>query len=130
MKKHFSRFFVLYLVFSFFLLSAIPSKTLAYVADSGGFTNTRTEDMAKVQRVLESKIVSGKLSKLGLSNMEINSRLEKLTDGELHQFASQIDSLYPGGDGLGVVIAILVIVILVIVILQLTGKKIIIKEAK
>src|SRR3972149_3968797 len=109
MKKHFSRLFVLYLVFSFFLLSAIPSKTFAYVADSDGFTNTRTDDMAKVQRVIESKIVSGKLSKLGLSNVEINSRLDKLTDGELHQFASQIDSLYPGGDGRGGGIAVLVI---------------------
>ncbi|MBI5560680.1 MAG: PA2779 family protein [Deltaproteobacteria bacterium] len=132
MKKNLLRLFVSYLVLSFFFISAIPARTFAYVAESGSVEQSlkdlRAEDMAKVQRVLESKVVKDKLERLGLTNNEINSKLEKLSDEELHQFASHVTSLYPGGDGLGLVIGILIIVVLVIIILQLTGKKIIIRD--
>ncbi|MDO8427322.1 MAG: PA2779 family protein, partial [Deltaproteobacteria bacterium] len=63
----------------------------------------------------------------GLSMTEVKSRLDKLSDSDLHSFASQLDSLYPGGDALAAVIALLIIVILVMIILKFSNKKIIIK---
>ncbi|MBI5599905.1 MAG: PA2779 family protein [Deltaproteobacteria bacterium] len=129
MKRHLSRFFIFYLAFSFLCLSAVPSKSLAYVVESGSHAVSRQADMDKVQRVLESKVVSDRLEKLGLGHDEVASRIEKLSDEELHRFASQVDSLFPGGD-MGIVIGLLVIVILVIVILQLTGHRIILEPVK
>ncbi|MBI5902693.1 MAG: PA2779 family protein [Deltaproteobacteria bacterium] len=117
------------LAVSMFIIGSIPSKSLAYVAGSSAIVDSaqRAVDMENAQRVLESKLVSGKLAQAGLSMTEIKSRLDKLSDADLHQFASQLNSLYPGGDGLGIVIALLVIVILVLVILKLSNRKLIIQ---
>lgn len=132
-RNRFFRVAALTLIPSFLFVSVIPAKTLAYVVSSGEFygpavsQSVRVADMDKIQRVLESRIISERLKGLGLSEEEINTRLSKLTDEELHQFATQVDSLYPGGNGLGIVIAILVIILLVIVILKVMDKKIIIE---
>ncbi|MBI5643453.1 MAG: PA2779 family protein [Deltaproteobacteria bacterium] len=110
-------------------IGSIPSKSMAYVVgpELAAARTDRAADMDKAQRVLESKLVSDKLESAGLSMSEIRSRVDRLSDQELHQFASQLDSLYPGGDALGVVIALLVIVILVMVILKLADRKIVIR---
>lgn len=117
------------LAVSMFIIGSIPSKSLAYVAGSAAIVDPaqRAVDMENAQRVLESKLVAGKLAQAGLSMTEIKSRLDKLSDADLHQFASQLNSLYPGGDGLGIVIALLLIVILVLVILKLTNRKLILQ---
>jgi hypothetical protein len=47
-----------------------------------------------------------------------------MTDEQIHSFAQKLDDLRVGGDGLGVIIAVLLIVVLVLVILKLTGHKI------
>jgi hypothetical protein len=132
-RCRFFRLTAIVLTLSFLVIAAMPAKSLAYVVGSGAFsrsgvlTSERDADMDKIQRVLESKIVGKRLMELGLSNQEIDSRLSKLSDEELHWFAAQVESLYPGGNGLGVVIAILVIVLLVLVILKVADKKIIIE---
>jgi len=72
-------------------------------------------------------MVSQRLQELGLSPDEINSKLAGLGDAEIHQFASRLDSLMPGGDMLIDIMALLVIAILVLVILHLLGYKVIIK---
>lgn len=128
-KKLYFRQIALALAFSMLIIGSIPSKSMAYVVgvEKAESFSTRAADVDRVQRVLESKLVSEKLSQAGLSMTEIKSRLDKLSDTELHSFASQLDSLYPGGDALGVVIALLIIVILVMVILKLADRKIVIR---
>ena len=116
----------LYLAFAFFLIASIPQNSWAYLVDSQGLNYSREADINKIQRVLESKMVSQRLSELGLSRDEINSKLQQLNDADVHQFASQLDSLMPGGI-LEFIIGVLVIVILVLVILQITGHKVIVK---
>jgi hypothetical protein len=54
--------------------------------------------------------------------------LNQLTEEQLHRFASTLDELKVGGDGLGIVIALLVIAILVVILLQLTDHKIIVTK--
>lgn len=119
------------LILSFLVVALVPAKSLAYVVGSQEFSGSqvaeRDADLDKVQRVLESKMVAKRLEALGLSTEEIAQRLDKLSDSELHWFASQVESLYPGGNGLGLIVAILVIILLVIVILKVTDKKIIIE---
>lgn len=84
----------------------------------------READITKIQKALETKMFKTRLQQLGFIEEEINARLTKLSDQELHQLALQIEDLKTGGDGLGLVIALLVIAILVIVLLKLSGKKI------
>ncbi|MEW5806621.1 MAG: PA2779 family protein [Acidobacteriota bacterium] len=88
----------------------------------------RAVDIAKIQKALESKMVTERLEALGFTQGEIKTRLDKLSDQELHQIALKVDELKAGGDGLGVVIAILVIAILVVILLKLTGHKIEVKK--
>ncbi len=117
----------LFVSLSVLVVFGVPRAGLAYVVDGDALSMSRAADMATIQRVLETKLVSKKLSSLGLTPAEIDSRLAELTDAELHTFASQLDSLYPGGDALSVIAGILIIVILVLVLFKLTGHKIIIK---
>src|SRR5262249_13041738 len=77
----------------------------------------RQEDMQRVQRLLESKVVQEKLRNFGLTQEEINARLNLLPDSVLHQMASQIDEQMPGGGigGLSLILIVLLIVILVVI---------------
>jgi hypothetical protein len=117
----------LYLAIACFVIASIPRDSLAYLVESQPASYSRGADMDKIQRVLESKMVSQRLQELGLSTDEINSKLAGLDDAEIHQFASRLDSLMPGGDMLIDIMALLVIAILVLVILHLLGYKVIIK---
>jgi len=117
----------LYLAIACFVIAGIPKDSLAYLVESQPASYSRGADLDKIQRVLESKMVSQRLQELGLSTDEINSKLAGLGDAEIHQFASRLDSLMPGGDMLIDIMALLVIAILVLVILHLLGYKVIIK---
>lgn len=125
MKRRVPRLFVFYLVFSFLCISVVPSNSFAYMAESDAVLNTRAEDSAKIQRLLESKVVAQRLEKLGLSTDEVLGRLDKLTDAELHSFATKADNLYPGAGGTGLIIGILIIVALILLILHLTDHRVI-----
>jgi len=91
-------------------------------------TSSGDLDWTKVQAILESKVIRQRLLDLGLTAEETASRLSQLSEAERHQIASQIDSLYAGGDGLGTVAALLVIAVLVVVLLHLTGHRVIITK--
>ena len=57
----------------------------------------RAADGQAVQKELESKILRQRLHELGFSDKEIEARLEKLSARQIHQLASRIDVLNPGG---------------------------------
>ena len=128
-KKGWFRFIASYLAVFIFLAAALPAKTYAYATESVEVYSPRQEDMNKVQRALESKIVQDKLGELGLTKDEATAKLDKLSDADLHQFAMNADSLNSGGDGgLGLLIGLLIIAILVVLLLQLTDHKIELKK--
>jgi hypothetical protein len=109
------------------VFSLVPRVEAGFIgSDQSLEANSRQQDLATLQRALENKLVQERLKALGYSDKEINSRLDQLSDQDLHNFATQIDTLTAGGDGLGLVIALLVIVILVIIILKLMDKKIVV----
>ncbi len=87
----------------------------------------RTADLGTIQKALETRMVSETLEKFGMTKAEVQSRLDGMTDAQIHQLATNLDEVRVAGDGLGIVIALLIIVILVIVILQLTGHKVVVK---
>jgi hypothetical protein len=88
----------------------------------------RGADLQKIQAVLESKVVRQRLEDFGLSSEEINARLTRLSDNQLHQLATHIDALTPAGGGLGIVVALLVIAILAVILVYLLGHRIVITK--
>ncbi|MCK5512370.1 MAG: PA2779 family protein [Thermodesulfovibrionia bacterium] len=88
----------------------------------------RTSDLQKIQEFLEMKLVRERLEKLGFTPDEIQSKLNQLSDQQIHYFAQNLDDLQVGGDGLGIIIALLVIAILVVLLFQLTGHKVIVTK--
>jgi hypothetical protein len=103
---------------------APPSAT----ASEAGTDQNRATDLQKIQSVLETKVVQQRLMDYGLSQDEINARLNQLSDAQLHQVATQIDAMIPAGDGLGIVIALLVIAILAIILVYLLNHRIVVTK--
>ncbi|MDA8106372.1 MAG: PA2779 family protein [Nitrospiraceae bacterium] len=129
MSIPFMKSIAFYLAFAMFVIGITP-KADASFAPSGIITLAQTDraaDLATVQKTLELKMVKERLAELGFTHEEIQSRLTQLSDQQLHRTAQQLDGLKVGGDGLGVVIAILVIAILVVLLIQLTGHRVIVK---
>ncbi len=93
----------------------------------GPSSYNRAADLEKIRKVLELKMISQKLKELGLTPDETQKRLDQLSDSQIHQLALQIEELEVGGDGLGVVVALLLIAILVVVLIYLLGHRIEIK---
>lgn len=89
----------------------VPADIPAAAPDS-----TRSADLKTIQGSLESKILAQRLKEYGLSDAEINARLGKMSDKQVHQFATRIHAVNPGGD---LVIGLLVVVVLVLFILYL-----------
>jgi glucan phosphoethanolaminetransferase (alkaline phosphatase superfamily) len=82
----------------------------------------RAEDLQKIQKVLELKMVSEKLKELGFTQEEIQERLDQLSDEQIHQVALNLDELKVGGNGFGIIIGLLVIAILVVLLIFLLKK--------
>ena len=78
-----------------------------------GTNDTRAADLKSIQTALESKMIRQRLTELKLSPEQINNRLSKLSDAQVHQTALQIRTVNPGGDGGDFLITALVIAILV-----------------
>lgn len=119
-----------YLVVAMFILGIAP-KVDAGLSSSDFIAQpefSRSTDMNRIMKVIETKMVRERLEQLGFTQEEIQSRLNQLTEKQLHRFAGTLDELKVGGDGLGVIIALLVIAILVVLLLQLTGHKVIITK--
>lgn len=112
-----------YLIFAMFLIGIAP-KVEAGIAPSELIAMGQTDrhiDIEKIRQVLEMKMVGERLAQLGLTQDEIQTRLDRLDDQQLHKFALQLDDLKVGGDGgAGIAIVILLIFMLFIMIVMLT----------
>jgi hypothetical protein len=117
---------VLVVVMGFFGL--VPRLDAAFVPSADSWpTLDRQKDMAKVQKVLEEKMVRGHLKALGFSEEEISARLDQLLDQEVHALVTQLDTVTAGGTTGEVIIVILLVAILVVLVLQLAGKRVAVK---
>ncbi len=130
MRIPFMKHVAWYLVLAMFIIGITP-RVDAGLAPSEIITIAqidRSADLGKIQKFLEMKAISERLSQFGVTQDEIQKRLTQLSDQQIHQIALQLDDLRIGGDPLAIVIALLVITILVVVILKLTGHKVIITK--
>lgn len=126
MRKPFVKCVSWYLVMAMFIIGITP-RVYAGFSPSEVLSLSpvdRAADLQKIQTVLEMKMISERLRALGFTAEEIQKRLVQLSDQQVHQFALQLDDLKVGGDGLGIVIALLVIAILVVILIYLTGHRV------
>jgi len=103
------------LPYHYALAALVPTDS---VADSGGAADVR----GRLMHYLAREDVRAALAAQGLDPEEAQARVACLNDAEVQQIAGQLDQLPAGGDGLGIIIAVLVIVLLVILILKVAGK--------
>jgi hypothetical protein len=116
------------LVVSMALISIVPHVEAAFISSEASFSeNMRQQDTATIKKILEQKLVRDRLKALGYDEDEVKARLDKLSDNELHRFATQLDALTVGGDFWTVLVTILVIVGIIAIILFITDKKIVIQ---
>jgi transcriptional regulator of heat shock response len=127
-NDHLLRQIAIMLVVSMALISIVPQVDAAFISSEASFSdNLRQQDTATIKKVLEQKLIKQRLQALGYSGDEVKTRLDKLSDNELHRFATQLDTIAAGGDGLSVIVAILVIVGIIALVLFITGKRIVIQ---
>jgi len=132
-RSVFTQVLIWMLVGTTFVMGWLPQDGSAMLAPitapSMGPDQSRIDSLQRIQRVLESKIIQQRLEDLGLTPNEIQTRLSRLSDAQLHQMANQLDALMPGGDALGVVVVLLVIALLVVLLIYLLGHRIEVKKA-
>jgi hypothetical protein len=88
----------------------------------------RDSDLHKLRQFLEMKMVRERLKDYGFTGEEIQSRLDRLSDIQLHELALKLDDLQVGGDGgLGVLVALVAIALLVFVLVLLLQHRVVVK---
>jgi hypothetical protein len=87
----------------------------------------RAADIAKIQSALESKVVQQRLQDYGLSRDEALTRMNRLSDTQIHQLASHTDAIQAGGDGVDLVVGAIIVALLVVLLIWLVQGKIVIR---
>jgi hypothetical protein len=98
------------------------------IASYGGAGDLRAAEIAKVQTVLEQKVVMQKLLDYGVSSGEAMAKIRSMSDSDLHRLATLTDRVSAGADGgVGWLIGVAVLIILILVILMLVNKRIVVR---
>jgi hypothetical protein len=105
----------------------VPAASHQNMTEATAGSVGRAADIAKIQTALESKLLQQKLMDYGLSPAETVARVNTLSDEQIHQLATHMDSLQAGADGGGFIIGLLIIAILVVVLIYLIQGRIVIK---
>lgn len=129
MKKYFIKLFSCYLILAIVIIGT-SQRLFAGFSPSEVILNQkfdRSSDIKKIQKILEMKMVEERLKELGFSTIEIQKRLDQLTDDQIHELALHLDQLQVGGDA-GWVIVFLLIAILVVLVLYISGYRLILKK--
>ncbi len=114
-------------VIASYLIIAVFALTLASTSGAGLVTSenllapstTKASSLGEIQTALETKLVSSRLAQLGFTTDEINSRLGRLSQGQLHALSQDIDQIRSGGNA---IVGALLLVFLIILILDLAGQ--------
>lgn len=112
------------------VLGSVRGEAVAGMIASHGSGDAvaRAADLAKVQSLLEQKVVLQKLMDYGVSPDEAMTKIRAMSDRDLHRLASLADRAAEGADsGVGILIGVAILIILVIIIMKLLNKEIIVR---
>ncbi len=127
--KKLKAFLVWYLVVATFFIGIAPQCLAGFspselIALSQG---ERSQDLQKVQKFLETKMVRERLKELGFPPEEIQLKLGSLTNQQIHQVALRLDEMKVAGDGGEVIVIVFLVAILIVLIIYAAGHKIVLK---
>ncbi len=125
-KTYLLKSLTFYLVCAIFIMT-LPAQGWAMFIPSGPPDSVRQADMNGIQKTLETAMIKQRLADFGLSPEEAMTRLNSLSDDQIHQLSENIDSVQAGADGAGALIFLLLVAILVVVFLQASGHRVIVK---
>jgi hypothetical protein len=135
LSSFFAKLVALYLALALIVLSAAAGTAeamlLPAVPEAGqpaAPAGDRAADLARVQTVLESKVLQQRLMEYGLTPEETAARIDALSDEQLHQLAANLEALQPGGSVAGTLLALALIAGLVVVIIFLLQGRIAIER--
>ena len=133
-KRLLSKQFVLMVALWTAIISVPPSNVFAFPSESLSMISAdgvRDAQINKVMSVLSRPEAQLHLRLMRINDQQVRVALTKLDDAQLTQVAQKADSVKAAGDGaLGIVIALLVIALLVVLIVNLSNKRVEIKDAK
>jgi hypothetical protein len=123
MKRKMAQWVTWYMVTVMFFLGIIPRVDAGFSPSEvmGQSQMNRATDLEKIGKILEIKMIRERLNALGFSQEEIQTKLTRLGDEQVHQLALKLDELNVGGDGAEAVLVILFIAILVVLVVYLLG---------
>ena len=130
MSKTFMKCVSCYLVLAMFVIGIVP-RVDAGLSPSEVIAlskTDRTSDLEKIQQILETKMIRTRLQQLGFSHNEIQARLTRLNDQQIHQLALKLDKIRVGGNGFEFLVVSLLIGILIVLCLQYSGRKIVVQK--
>jgi hypothetical protein len=126
-NNSFLKLLTLYLVFAMMIIS-FPGQGWAMFLPVNQDATTRQVDMTSIRKTLESTVIKQRLMDFGLSPQEAAARINTLSDEQIHQFASQLDSLQAGADGgLDFLIFLLIVAIIVVIALEASGHRVVVR---
>jgi len=110
------------------LLISLPGQGWAMFLPADQAATTRQGDMDSIRKSLESTLIKQRLMDFGLTPHEAASKINALSDEQIHQFASQLDSLQAGADGgIDFLIFLLIAAIVAIIVLEATGHRVVVR---
>ncbi|MDA8100474.1 MAG: PA2779 family protein [Nitrospiraceae bacterium] len=124
----------LYLILALLALTSFagPAEAMMLPADHAAAPASpeRAADLSRIQKGLESKALEQRLQDYGLTSQEAMAKISTLSDEQVHQLASQMDSVQAGGDGLiGFMFGLAILAGIVILIIYLLEGRIVIQKA-
>lgn len=130
MKRAFTRLVAGYLVLAMCVMGMSPRVYAGMVSSETTLSLgvERIADLAKIQKVMETKIIKERLKELGFTRKEVHARLERLDDQQIHHLALEIDDLKVGGNGFEVLVVLLLIGIVVGVWVYATGHRVVVTK--
>ncbi len=130
MKGAMKRWIVWYMVMVMFIFGITPRLYAGFSPSEVIYQSPmeRTADLEKIRKFIEIKMIRERLAGFGFTQEEIQTRLDQLQDGQIHQLALKLDEMNVGGDGAEAVIIILLIAALVILVIYLMGYRVIFKK--
>ena len=125
--KTLSNVLALYLTISLFALT-LPAQGWAMFIPSDPAAGARTTDLTRLRSALESTVIKQRLIDYGLSSEEAAARLTLLSDEQIHDLASRMDSVQAGGGVVGDVVLLLLLAVIIVIVLEATGRHIVFKK--
>jgi hypothetical protein len=98
-------------------MGMVSAASAAIVDTSVLVTTDRAADLSAVRAQLERAEVRAQMEQMGVDAADVERRISRLNDRELHQLAADMRNAPAGGDALALIGA----VFLVLLILELTG---------